>query len=238
MRVLPALVAHHLLPSFLGLTIHCQPLHRLEANTMADSKGNLPTQEQGRQQYQPEAGQQSSQAVTRNPQGMWDVRRGEAVGNPLSSPFHFMRRMTEEMDRVFDRVFGDFTGSRRSARAGDFGDAHTPQHALWSPRIEAFQNDSRFVVRAELPGVNKEDVNVNVTDQAIILEGQRKAEQEQTRDGFYHTERFYGSFYRAIPLPEGTIADSAEARFKDGVLEVTLQAPPSDVRRGRKVEIK
>ena len=205
---------------------------------MAESKGNANTQEQARHQQHWEGGRQGSHAITRNPQGPWDVRRGEAVGNPLSSPSHFMRRMTEEMDRVFDRVFGDFSGSRRSAQTSDFGDAHTPQQALWSPRIEAFQNDSRFVIRAELPGVNKEDVNVNVTDQAIILEGQRKTEQEETRDGFYHTERFYGSFYRAIPLPEGTITDSAEARFKDGVLEVTLQAPPSDVRRGRKVEIK
>ena len=204
---------------------------------MAESKGNANMQDQVRQQHHSEGGRQGSHAITRNPLDPWDVRRGEAVGNPLSSPSHFMRRMTEEMDRVFDRVFGDF-GSRRSARVSDFGDAHTPQQALWSPRIEAFQNDSRFVVRAELPGVNKEDVNVNVTDQAIILEGQRKTEQEETRDGFYHTERFYGSFYRAIPLPEGTITDSAEARFKDGVLEVTLQAPPSDVRRGRKVEIK
>ena len=206
---------------------------------MAESKGNLPTQEQGRQQYQPETGRQSSQAVTRNPQGMWDVQRRDTLGDPLHSPFQFMRRMSQEMDRVFDRVFGDFTGSRRSSPASAFGgDAHHPQQALWSPRIEAFQNESRFVVRAELPGLKKEDVNVNVTDQAIILEGQRKTEQEETRDGFYHTERSYGSFYRAIPLPEGTITDSAEAHFTDGVLEVTLQAPPSDVRRGRRVEIK
>ena len=203
---------------------------------MAESKANM--QEQIRQQHYPEGGRQGSSAITRHPQDTWDLRRAEAAGNPLNSPFHFMRRMTEEMDRVFDRVFGDFGGSRRGGGASDFGDAHTPQQALWSPRIEAFQNDSRFVVRAELPGLNKDDINVNVTDQAIILEGQRKAEQENTREGFYHTERFYGSFYRAIPLPEGTITDSAEAQFKDGVLEVTLQAPPGDVRRGRKLEIK
>ena len=185
---------------------------------MAESKGNV--------------------SMTRTPHGTWDLQRRDTIGDPASSPFQFMRRMTDEMDRVFDRVFGDFGGSRRSARASDFDGSHAPQHALWSPRIEAFQNDSRFVVRAELPGLKKEDVNVNITDQAIILEGQRKSEQEENREGFYHSERSYGSFYRAIPLPEGTITDSAEARFKDGVLEVTLQAPPSDVRRGRKLEIK
>ena len=177
-------------------------------------------------------------SMTRNPQGAWDLQRRDPIGDPQHSPFQFMRRMTEEMDRVFDRVFGDFAGLRRSTPASALGDSHSPQHAMWAPRIEAFQNDSRFVVRAELPGLKKEDVNVNVTDQAIILEGQRKSEQEENREGFYHSERSYGSFYRAIPLPEGTITDSAEARFKDGVLEVTLQAPPSDVRRGRRVEIK
>ena len=180
----------------------------------------------------------SNVSITRSPQGTWDLQRRDPIGDPQHSPFQFMRRMTEEMDRVFDRVFGDFAGLRRGGPASALGDSHSPQHALWAPRIEAFQNDSRFVVRAELPGLKREDVNVNVTDQAIILEGQRKSEQEETRDGFYHTERSYGSFYRAIPLPEGTITDSAEARFKDGVLEVTLQAPPSDVRRGRRVEIK
>lgn len=205
---------------------------------MAESKGNASTQEHGRQQYHPEAGRQASHAITRSPQGTWDLQRRDTLGDPLHSPFQFMRRMTEEMDRVFDRVFGDVAGTRRNAPASAFGDVYSPQQPIWAPRIEAFQQDSRFVVRAELPGVKKEDVQVNVNDQAIILEGQRKAEQEENRDGFYHTERSYGSFYRAIPLPEGTITDSADARFKDGVLEVTLQAPPSDVRRGRRVDIK
>ena len=185
---------------------------------MAESKGNV--------------------SMSRTPLGTWDLQRRDTIGDPLSSPFQFMRRMTDEMDRVFDRVFGDFGGSRRSVPTSAFGDVNSAPQAIWAPRIEAFQNDSRFVVRAELPGLKKEDVNVNVTDQAIILEGQRKSEQEENREGFYHSERSYGSFYRAIPLPEGTITDSAEARFKDGVLEVTLQAPPSDVRRGRKLEIK
>ena len=78
---------------------------------MAESKANM--QEQIRQQHYPEGGRQVSSAISRHPQDTWDMRRGEAVGNPLNSPFHFMRRMTEEMDRVFDRVCGEFGGSRR-----------------------------------------------------------------------------------------------------------------------------
>ena len=71
----------------------------------------------------------------------------------------------------------------------------------------------------------------------MTIQGQRRSEQEEQREGFYHSERSYGSFYRVLPLPEGVIADSAEARFRDGVLQITLQAPPSEVTRGRRVEI-
>ncbi len=66
-------------------------------------------------------------------------------------------------------------------------------------------------------------MEVSITDDMIVLEGQRKHEHEEEREGFYHSERSYGSFYRAIPLPEGVIADTADASFKDGVLEVTFR---------------
>jgi HSP20 family protein len=208
---------------------------------MAESKGSASTHEQGRQQH-PEGGRQTTQGLqTRSPQSGWGLQRRDQrdpMGEPWTSPFQFMRRMTDEMDRVFDRVFGDFGGLRSmAAPATGYGEMYA-HHEPWSPRIEAFQQDSRFIVRAELPGLKKEDVTVNVTDQMLVVEGQRKSEHEENREGFYHTERSYGRFYRSIPLPEGTIAESAEARFNDGVLEITLQTPPNDVRRGRKVEIK
>ena len=206
---------------------------------MAESKSSASTHEQGRPQHLQDAGRQTAQGLqTRGPQSGWGLQRRDSMSEPFSSPFQFMRRMTDEMDRVFDRVFGDFGSSRSMAPASAYGETYAPHQGLWSPRIEAFQQDSRFVVRAELPGLKKEDVTVNVTDQALVLEGQRKSEHEENREGFYHTERSYGSFYRAIPLPEGTIAESAEARFNDGVLEIILQTPPNDVRRGRKIDIK
>lgn len=166
------------------------------------------------------------------------ARRGLAPQSYAGGPYEFMRRMNDEMDRMFDRVFEDFGLSRRAMTPrGLFGDLSAGE-AIWSPRIEAFQKEDKFIVRAELPGLKKDDVEVNVTEDAIVIQGQRKHEQEQQREGFYHSERSYGSFHRAIPLPEGVIADSAQASFKDGVLEVTLQAPPSEVSRGRRLEIK
>jgi HSP20 family protein len=156
--------------------------------------------------------------------------------DPFSSPSQMFRRLTDEMDRIFDRAFGG--GVSRSS-GSLFQDFATPAlSAMWAPRIEAFQKGDEFIVRAELPGLRKEDVRVNLTDDAIVIEGERRDESEDKREGFYHTERSYGSFYRAIPLPEGAIGDKAEAAFNDGVLEVKLHAPPHEVTRGRRIDIK
>lgn len=149
-------------------------------------------------------------------------------------PFDLFERITDEMDRTFGRVFRDlgFPGggllSRRSARGGP---------GLWAPRIEAFQQADKFIVRAELPGLKKDDVQVELTDEAITIRGERRVEQQEEREGAYVTEREYGEFHRAIPLPEGVIGESAQATFKDGLLEVTLQAPPAEANRGRRLEI-
>jgi HSP20 family protein len=81
--------------------------------------------------------------------------------------------------------------------------------------------------------MNKEDVNVELRDDAVIIQGERKEEHEDEREGWYRSERTYGSFHRTIPLPEGTITDSAKATFKNGVLEVALQTPPKEVTQRR-----
>jgi HSP20 family protein len=115
------------------------------------------------------------------------------------------------------------------------GRAGTEQ--LWSPQLESFQRGDEFVVRADLPGLTKDDVKIDVTDDSITIEGERREEHEENREGYYRTERSYGNFYRVVPLPDGAITDSAKAQFKDGVLEIVLQAPPREVSRGRRLEI-
>lgn len=184
-------------------------------------------------QRQENTGQQRGQAIQRR-----QTQEGLALPEMFSgNPFQLMRRMSEEMDRAFDRMFGDFGLNR------PFGLTRSPfaeagiAPAMWTPRIEAFQKDDKFIVCAELPGLKKDDVEVNVTEDAITIQGQRQEEHERKEEGYYHTERSYGSFYRTIALPEGVITDSAKATFKDGVLEIELQAPPSEVSRGRRVEI-
>src|SRR6202035_4972530 len=114
------------------------------------------------------------------------------------TPFSLMRRMTEEMDRVF----------------GEFGLSHGETKAVWSPPIEVSQRDGAYVVRAELPGVDSGDVKLEVTTDAVVLQGERKVEREEAEGGGVDlTERMYGLFYGSIPLPESAKVDEAKAKF-------------------------
>jgi HSP20 family protein len=165
--------------------------------------------------------------------------RGASQDRVAANPISLVRRMSDEMDRAFDRLFEDFGFITPRSMMGRSASSSLPDitAAAWAPQIEAFQDQDKFIVRAELPGLNKDDVEVSITDDAITLQGQRKQERNEQREGFYHSERSYGTFYRSIPLPEGAIADSAQATFRDGMLEVRVQAPPHEVTRSRKIEI-
>jgi HSP20 family protein len=155
----------------------------------------------------------------------------------FGSPFDFLDRMSEQMDDWFDRVTRDF-GFPRSSRSSRGAFRPSSSQGLWSPRIEAFQKGDQFTVRAELPGLKKEQVQVELTDEALTIHGERQDERQERREGYFHSEREYGTFHRTIPLPDGVIAESAEAAFRDGVLEVTMKAAPSEANRGRKLEIR
>jgi HSP20 family protein len=124
-----------------------------------------------------------------------------------SSPGSLFRRMSEEMDRVF----GEFGLHRGGEGRG-----------MWSPAIEVAQKEGNLVVRAELPGLKPEEVKLEISDDAIVMEGERKEEHEETRGGRHMSERRYGHFYRSIPLPEGASAEQARARFDNGVLEISV----------------
>jgi HSP20 family protein len=145
-----------------------------------------------------------------------------------TGPFGMLRRMQEDMDRLFQGF-----GFGRAGGLSPFGE----ERAEWMPAIEAFQRGNEFVVRADVPGLSKDDLNVEIGEDALTIRGERKYDREEEREGVYRSERSYGSFYRVVPLPEGAVADSAKASFKDGVLEIVMQAPSQEVRRGRKIEI-
>jgi HSP20 family protein len=118
-----------------------------------------------------------------------------------------------------------------------FQSGRTSAGQLWSPQLETFQRGDEFVIRADLPGLSKDDVKVDLTEESVTLEGERREEHVEDREGYYRSERSYGSFRRTIPLPEGAITDTAKAQFNNGVLEIVVQAPPREVSRGRRLEI-
>lgn len=99
------------------------------------------------------------------------------------------------------------------------------------------QRGNELVIRADLPGLNADDVTVEISDDTITISGERQEERADQNNGVYRYERAYGAFFREIPLPEGAIADQAKASFKDGVLEIAVPAPPEQVSRGRRLEI-
>jgi HSP20 family protein len=179
---------------------------------------------------------EGGQTIARRDREKSGLQRREG-GGVFGSPFEFFDRMAEEMDRAFDRMFRDFGVPRQSWLARS-PLRSSEREGLWSPRVEAFQKGDRFIVRADLPGLKKDDVQVEVTDDALTIHGERQAEHTEEREGFYHSEREYGRFHRTVPLPEGVISESAQATFRNGVLEVSIQAPPAEANRGRRLEIK
>jgi HSP20 family protein len=208
---------------------------------MARQKEQKEQQGTAQTNTQQNTGSQALQTQGGNQQGQQTGLAGREQSSPsltAGSPFSFMRRFSEEMDRLFeDFGFGrgwlapSFGRDFFPAGFGDFG------QSVWSPQVEVFERGGQLVVRADLPGLTKDDVKVEVTDKAINISGERKSEHEEKGEGFYRSERSYGSFYRSIPLPEGVNADDANATFRNGVLEITMQAPQRQ-QRGRRLEIK
>ena len=164
--------------------------------------------------------------------------KGLARREPVSigSPFRMLDRFAEEMDRLFDD-FGFGRGSLTPRLGFGWPRPLIRRAEEWLPDVEMLQRNNELVIRADLPGLTKDDVKVDVTEDAVTIQGERKREHEEEKAGVYRSERSYGSFYRCIALPEGAMTDQAKAIFKDGVLEVTMPAPPESVKRGRRLEI-
>jgi HSP20 family protein len=141
-------------------------------------------------------------------------------------PFALLRQMSTE----FDRFFQDAAWPAFRTKAIADG-------AKWFPEIDVFEKNNRLVTKVDLPGLKKEDVKVEVTDGHLAISGERKTEAEEKKDQFYRCEREYGSFYRAVPLPDGVKVEDAKATFADGVLEVSVPLPVKVEPAVRNVEI-
>jgi HSP20 family protein len=133
-----------------------------------------------------------------------------------ANPFSLLKRMAKEMDRVFQEV-----GSERESSNG----------GGWSPAIEVSQRTGKYSVRAELPALEPNDVKVEVENDSLVIQGEREFEHEEKDGGVQRTERQYGLFYQSIPLAEGANVELAQAKFHNGILEVTIPVPDQQANR-------
>ncbi len=152
---------------------------------------------------------------------MSPFRRGRGGGgfwDPLS-----------EVNRMFDDVFGGLARRPGGRQTG-------AELTEWAPAVDVLTRDGDLVVRAELPGVRPEDVDITLQNRVLTISGQRREEQEEQRGGYYVRERRHGSFSRSMTLPEGVNEDSIRARYENGVLEVNIQGAAA-VREPRRIQI-
>jgi HSP20 family protein len=126
-------------------------------------------------------------------------------------PFGEMLTMQREMDRILSRM-----GMAEGGRGGQ------GRQETWMPKIDIKQSGNDMQVRAELPGIKPEDVDIEVTEGVLTLKGERRKEEQREDEGWLVRESSYGSFQRSIALPESVDPNSIQADFKDGVLELTV----------------
>lgn len=208
---------------------------------MAQVQGNGNRGQQSTQQRanQPSGGPQSSTQMARRrqdqevlapPMRRWGALSPVSALSPVfsSSPFGMVRRVFDDMERMMESMFSDL-------------DELVPETGVMSfnfaPRIDVTRRDDKIIVRADLPGISPEEIEVHAVEDGLVIEGERRHEAERTEGDVWQSERSYGRFYRMIPMPEGTDMDSAQARFENGVLEVSLKAPAEQAAGRRRIEI-
>ena len=148
----------------------------------------------------------------------WEPFRGIRRRGDL---FSELSRMQQEMNRFFDEFFGE----RRSEL----------EEGAWMPSVDVSETKTELKVRAELPGMTHDDIELNLQDNVLTLKGEKKQEKKEEKEDYQRTECCYGSFTRSFTLPASVDQDNVQATFKDGILEITL--PKSEKAKPKKISI-
>lgn len=155
----------------------------------------------------------------------WGNNKGTGItrsdqDSPVLSLQRDVNRIFEDFWRRFDRPLG--------MERWDAG----------GPRADIAETENALEVSIELPGIDQKEVEVSLTDGALTIKGEKKSEREESKKGYYLSERSFGSFFRTIPLPSGIDTEKVDAAFKNGVLTVTLPKTHDAFSRTRKIEVK
>jgi HSP20 family protein len=125
-------------------------------------------------------------------------------------PFRDLERIQDEMNKLFDFSLAKSSGKNAAP------------DRVWNPAVDIYETKDNVIVKADLPGMEKEEIHVSVQGDTLLIKGEKKEEKEYQEEDFMRTERSCGSFYRALVLPESVDADKVKAVYKNGVLELTL----------------
>ena len=150
----------------------------------------------------------------------WSPARTMRPGRPFGMASDFERSMEDLFRRSF---FPALWGGAPIEGMG------------WEPAVDVYEEDGKYVVKAELPGLKKDDIDVSVSGDTLTIKGERKDEREEKEENYYLSERSYGNFVRSMTLPSMVDADKIEANFDDGLLEVKL--PKSEKAEAKKVKV-
>jgi HSP20 family protein len=138
------------------------------------------------------------------------------------SPIRDLLSIQDEMNKLFDERLDKFSGGELQSR-------------VWQPLVDIYEEDDKFVIKAEIPEVKKEDISINLENNVLTIKGERKMEKEEKKENYHRAERFYGMFQRSFTLPGIVDQDKIKANLENGVL--TLEIPKKEEVKPKKIEI-
>jgi HSP20 family protein len=147
----------------------------------------------------------------------------------LADPFDLFEELRDELARIW---------GHRPLLARPTARPFAPlTTATWAPRMDIYEQNGNLMIKAELPGMKKEDIKIELQDADLLVTGERKAESEVKEEDYYRIERAYGSFYRRLPLPFEAKPEQIKAAYKDGVLEIQIPKPALPAPAAKKIAI-
>ncbi|WP_297888354.1 Hsp20/alpha crystallin family protein [Sulfurihydrogenibium sp.] len=138
------------------------------------------------------------------------------------SPLRELARLENEINRIFKELVPQ--------------QEVTTEVVAWAPRVDVYEKDNNIIIEAEIPGAKKEDIEVKVKDNSVVIRGEVKREEEKKEENYYRSERFYGKFERVIPLPADVKIEEAKAEYQDGILKLVI--PKATTEKEVKIEVK
>ena len=138
------------------------------------------------------------------------------------SPVEQLSTLREEINRLFDSPFGELT-------------RHMELFNGWTPALDVYEDKDNLIVKAELPGMKREEIDISFHDGTLTISGERKYEQKNQDAETYRAERFFGKFHRTLALPKPVQSDKATATYKDGILTVTL--PKTEEAKPKQIQV-